>query len=91
MCLFIVAIAVIGWIDDRTFWFRRFVFCSEILTPVLEWIVLVWGVFRMVRVIRSLSDQEVNKVMAILHILAFLLVILASVLGFFQLTDKSYA
>jgi hypothetical protein len=87
MYLFVLVIAAIYWIcgeaECMTETLYFFVLLSEILSPVLEWIVLVWGIFRMVRVIRSLSDQEVNKVMTILHILAFLLVILASILAFF--------
>jgi hypothetical protein len=44
--------------------------------------VLVWGIYRLARIVRSVSDQMVNKIMIIMHIAAYLFIIVVNISEF---------
>ena len=50
------------------------------LSLVASCIVLVWAICRLVRLAKSLSEKMVNKVMIIMHIVAYLAIIISNVL-----------
>ncbi len=52
----------------------------EQLSLVASCIVLVWSICRLVRLAESLCEKMVNKVMIIMHIVAYLVIIIANVL-----------
>ena len=54
----------------------------EQLSLVASCIVLVWAICRLVRLAKSLSEKMVNKVMIIMHIVAFLAIIIVNVLWY---------
>ncbi len=81
MCLLNVAIPAIVWVycilgeykaADITIDFEQF-------SLVLSCIVLVWSMCRLVRIVQSVSDKLVNKLMIILHITAYLFIIIVNV------------
>ena len=43
---------------------------------------MVWVICRLVRLANSLSEKMVNKVVIIMHILAYLVIIIANVLSY---------
>ena len=47
---------------------------------VASCIVLVWAICRLVRLAKSLSEKMVNKVMIIMHIVAYLVIIIINFL-----------
>jgi hypothetical protein len=56
-------------------------------------IVLVWAICRLVRLANSLSKKMVNKVMVIMHIVAYMAIIISNCLGYLTFLDgglKSY-
>ena len=52
------------------------------MSLVVSCIVLVWAICRLVRLAKSLSEKMVNKVMIIMHIVAYLVVIIVNVLSY---------
>ncbi len=55
---------------------------------VASCIVLVWAICRLVRLAKSLSDKMVNKVMIIMHIVAYLAIIIVNVLAYATYNDS---
>ena len=43
---------------------------------------MAWAICRLVRLAKSLSEKMVNKVMIIMHIVAYLVIIMANVLSY---------
>ncbi len=43
---------------------------------------MVWAISRLVRLAKSLSEKMVNKVMVIMHIVAYLAIIISNVLSY---------
>ena len=43
----------------------------------------MWGIFRMVGLVHSLSDQMLNKGMLVLHVVAYLFIIIANIVSVF--------
>ena len=43
---------------------------------------MVWAICRLVRLAKSLSEKMVNKVMIIMHIVAYLVIIIVNVLRY---------
>ena len=52
----------------------------EQLSLIASCIVLVWAICRLVRLAKSLSDNMVNKVMILMHIVAYVVIIIANIL-----------
>jgi hypothetical protein len=48
---------------------------------VVSCIVLIWGIFRLVRLNKSLNDKMGNKVIITMHIVAYLAIILVNLLS----------
>jgi hypothetical protein len=46
-------------------------------------IILVWGICRSIKFYKSVADQMVNKVMIIMHIVAYLAIIMMYALAYF--------
>jgi hypothetical protein len=46
---------------------------------VLSCIVLIWGIARMARIVRDSSNMLVNKLMIVLHIVAYLFIIIVNI------------
>jgi hypothetical protein len=71
-CVFNVAIPAIVWIynminEEKA---AEITYDVEQLSLALSCICLVWGICRLVRIVQSLVDKMVNKVMIFLHIFA---------------------
>ena len=49
---------------------------------VVSCIALVWGIYRMVTLAKSLSEKMVERVMILLHIVAYLAVIIVNALSY---------
>ena len=58
------------------------------MSLVASCIVLVWAIYRLVRLGKSLSDKIVNKVMIIMHIIAYLVVIISNVLSYVSYSNR---
>ena len=52
---------------------------------VMSCIVLVWGICRLVRIVQSLAEKIVNKVMISMHIVAYLLIVVLNAVQTFVL------
>ncbi len=75
----IPAIVWVLWIEEE---YKAALITLDIeqLSLVASCIVLVWAICRLVRLAKSLSEKMVNKVMIIMHIVAYLVIIIANVL-----------
>ncbi len=62
-------------------------FDIEQLSLVASFIVLVWAIYRLVRLAKSLSEKMVNRVMIIMHIVAYLVIITSNALWYVALND----
>ncbi len=84
VCLISVAIPATFWLFDiREEYKAAFItYVNEQLSLVASCIVLVWAICRIVRLAKSLSEKMVNKVMIIMHIVAFLAIIIVNVLWY---------
>ncbi len=51
----------------------------EQMSLVLSCIVLIWGIARMARIVRDSSNMLLNKLMIVLHIVAYLFIILVNI------------
>jgi hypothetical protein len=75
-----VAIPAMVWVfvvkEERTALIVTFVI--EQLLLVASCIVLVWAIYRLVRLAKSLSEKMVNKVMIMMHIVAYLVIIIVN-------------
>jgi hypothetical protein len=82
VCLFNVAIPAIVWVlwIEEEYKAALITLDIEQLSLVASCIVLVWAICRLVRLAKSLSEKMVNKVMIIMHIVAYLVIIIANVL-----------
>ena len=85
VCIFNVALPVIVWICDAKEKFKvaDLTFDIEQLSLVISCTVLIWGICRLVKLVESLSDQMVNKVMIAWHIVAYLLIFVVSMVWAF--------
>ena len=54
----------------------------EQLSLVASCIVLVWAICRLVRLAKSLSEKMVNKVMILMHIVAYLVIIVVNAIAY---------
>ncbi len=81
VCLLNVAIPLIVWVFDSrgnyevasiTFYFEQFLL-------VLSCIVLIWGIARLARILKDLSNLLANKVMIVMHIVAYLFIIAVNI------------
>ncbi len=52
------------------------------MSLVLSCVVLMWGIYRMVRLVGSYNNLMANKVMIIMHIVAYLAIIIVNALQF---------
>ena len=60
------------------------------MSLVASCIVLVWAIYRLVRLAKLLSDKMVNKVMIIMHIIAYLVVIISNVLSYVSYSNRDF-
>jgi hypothetical protein len=67
-------------------------YIAENLNLVLSLIVLVWGMVRLIKIVGSASSMLVNKVMIIMHVVAYLFIIVTNAPGFYyyELNAKTY-
>ncbi len=82
VCLINVAVPAIHWVlhikeENKAALITYYI---EQLLLVASCIVLVWAICSLVRLSKSLSEKMVNKVMIIMHIVAYLVIIIANVL-----------
>ena len=49
---------------------------------------MVWAIFRLVRLAKSLSEKMVNKVIIIMNIVAYLVIIIVNVLSYGAYNDS---
>ena len=84
VCLFNVAIPAIYWVFNMKDKVKASYITDDIeqLSLVASCIVLVWAICRLVRLAKSLSEKMVNKVMIIMHIVAYLVTIIVNVLAY---------
>jgi hypothetical protein len=77
-----VAITAMVWVFDMKDKDKALSITYDIeqLSLVASCIVLVWSICRLVRLAESLCEKMVNKVMIIMHIVAYLVIIIANVL-----------
>jgi hypothetical protein len=54
-------------------------FNVEQMSLVLSCIVLIWGIARLARILRDLSNMLANKVMIVMHIVAYLFIIAVNI------------
>ncbi len=82
VCLINVAIPAIYWVFDMKGEYKAsyIIFDIEQLSLVASCIVLVWAICRLVRLAKSLSEKMVNKVIVIMHIVAYLVIIISNAL-----------
>ncbi len=52
---------------------------------------MVWAICRLVRLAKSLSEKMVNKVMIIMHIVAYMVIIISNALSYVAYSDGSRA
>ncbi len=90
VCLINVAIAVIAWVlwSEEEYKAALITLDIEQLSLVASCIVLVWAICRLVRLAKSLSEKMVNQVMIIMHIVAYLVIIIANVLAYAGYNDS---
>jgi hypothetical protein len=85
VCLYTVVIPAIVWIyaikDEVKI--AEIAFDVELFSLVLSCIVLVWGIYRLVKLSVSFRDLMVNKTMILMHIVAYLAIVVVSALQFF--------
>jgi hypothetical protein len=84
VCLFNVAMPAMFWVFSMKKEKKAadITYDIEQLSLVASCIVLVWAICRLVRLAKSLSEKMVNKVMIIMHIAAYLVIIISNVLSF---------
>jgi hypothetical protein len=84
VCLANVAIPAIYWVFDIKDEYNAATITYEIeqLSLVASCIVLVWAICRLIRLAKSLSEKIINKVMIIMHIVAYLAIIMVNVLWY---------
>ncbi len=84
VCLINVAIPAIVWVFNIKKEGKAAFITYEIeqLSLVASCIVLVWAICRLVRLAKSLSEKIVNKVMIIMHIIAYFVIIMSNVLSY---------
>ena len=93
VCAFNVIVPVIAWLfsalyDDKASFITDCIWQASL---VMSCIVLVWGIYRMVRFFGSYNDMLPNKVIIIMHIVAYLFVIITNVVqGFFSYNLRTY-
>jgi hypothetical protein len=80
VCLINVAIPAINWvfIMKKEYKAATITYDIEQLSLVASCIVLVWAICRLVRLAKSLSEKMANKVMIIMHIVAYLSIIISN-------------
>jgi len=76
-----VAVPAIAWIYDikEEYKVSDVAFDLEQLSLILSCLVMAWGIRRLVKLVQFDSDLLAKKTMIIWHILAYLLIIVASI------------
>ncbi len=85
VCTYIVTIEAIYWVFNVNGDLKaaNLTLDVENLSLVISCFVLVWGLSRLVRLVRDLSKQFVNKGMMILHITAYLIIFIVNAITWF--------
>jgi hypothetical protein len=83
VCIINVAIPAMIWVFNMKVEYKaaNITYDIEQLSLVASCIVLVWAICRLVRLAKSLSEKMVNKVMIMMHIVAYLFIIISNVLS----------
>ena len=91
VCLVNVAIQAMIWVFDMKEEWKAAGITNDIeqLSLVASCIVLVWAICRLVRLAQSFSEKMVKKVMVIMHIVAYIFIIIVNALSYLFYYDSS--
>ena len=81
VCLLNVALPLICWLFNvrEAYNIANIIFYIEQILLVLSCIILTWGIARLARILKDLSNMLVNKAMFVSHFVAYLLIVVVNI------------